>query len=404
MVEYVKFHAEGSLTDILSDAYRAADTRSEESEGQLVNRIDRLGLLVDIIEVGDERGWELFDEGLSEGIIPLRHHILDFRIPEPDTPYHIDLLSDWYRQVRQERDNLTPTASENLINDYDLVAQAIMDQIVAHGSEAAVDAVFSLQRSDEFTGARWLSSRCLDVVDEYLVLQTTFYSIRELLEFILTDLFHLIRSEGDLFDVLLQVLEDLQRDFEEGRAVAGFWNPVPENDDDYSTPDSSSLTCVNKPKDETDCQNILWGLIRPRFRAYGITDIEEDFVGKNRADLRLDYVEAGKRSVRIFLELKVAHKGYSSGPDTKNDLFDPIEDQLWGKYLHPTGVKHGVYAVIWPKDPELYAWPRCKGPYSKRYESPEAFQRALSERAEAVNIEHGVSIETVVLDITKEYR
>jgi hypothetical protein len=410
MVEYAKSHTEGSVADILVDAYRAAEEKCEpsgeqETEERLIHRIDRLGVLVDIIEAGDERGWELLGEGLSKGMIPLRNHVPDVRIPVPRTSHHIDLLVEWYRQVRLAKDDLSPTASENRAHDYDLVAQAIMDQIVGHGSAGAVDAVFSLQQSNDFTGAQWLSFRCLDVVDEYLKNQTGFYSIRELLEFILTDLFHLIRSEGDLLEVLLQVLEDLQKDFEEGRAVAGFWNPVSTKDDAYSEPGPNSVARVEEPKDETDCQNVLWGLVRPRLRAYGVTDIEEDFVGKNRADLRLDYVEAGRRSERVFLELKVAHKGYTFGPGTQNNLFDPIEDQLYEKYLRPTGVKHGIYAVIWPKDPGRYAWPRfSSGSYGKRYESPKAFQQALSERADAVNREYGVAIETVVLDITTEYR
>ena len=410
MVAYVKSHTEGSVTDILVDAYRAVEKKSESSGEQetgepIISRTDRLDLLVDIIESGDERGWELLEEGLSNGALPLQKSTPEVRVPEPDTSHHVDLLAEWYRQVRVAKDDLSPTASENRAHDYDVVAQAIMDQIVGHGSAEAVDAVFSLQQSNDFTGAQWLSFKCLDVIDEYLSNKTGSYSIRELLEFILTDLFHLIRSEGDLFEVLLQVLEDLQRDFEEGRAVAGFWNPVSKDDDAYSEAGSNSLAHVEEPKDETDCQNVLWGLVRPRLRAYGVTDIEENFVGKNRADLRLDYVEAGRRAERVFLELKVAHKGYTFGPDTQNNLFDPIENQLLDRYLRPTGVKHGIYAVIWPKDPERYAWPRySSGSYGKRYESSEAFQQALSERADAVNREYGVAIETVVLDITTEYR
>jgi len=414
MITYVKHHCKNGLTDILVAAFLAAETKadllrsdqaSENVTQGTVSQLDLLGILVDLTEHEDARGWILLDDRLSSGAIPLRHDLPEFRIPTPTTRSHIAILRRWYRDVQLAKDDLGPTASDNQAHDYDLVAQAIMEKIVEHGSEAAIDAVLSLQQSDEFTGAQWLSSRYLDVIDKYLGRLATYYSTRELLEFILTDLFHLIRSEGDLFDVLLQVLEDLQNDFEEGCAVAGFWDSVSKNDEAHSKPDSDSLTCVEKPKDETDCQNILWGLIRPRLRAYGVTDIEEDFVGKNRADLRLDYVEGGKRSKRVFLELKVAHKGYDFGPDTQNDLFDPIEGQLWEKYLRPTGVKHGIYAVIWPKDPERYAWPRCsRGSYSKRYDSPEAFQKALEERADAVSSEHGVSIETVVLDVTSEYR
>jgi hypothetical protein len=414
LITYILQHEPKGTNEILVAAYQASEakrhlidktTPPRSLASDYLDPWDLVDLLFQLINRGDERGWLLLEDRLDAGQLPVtdRTRYDETPVPKPKTSFHLEIFARWYKFIRKARDRADLSSNYTDGSYYDILAGEVIERIVKHASPEAFRTVRRLQNELEaerdFKGVERLGSRRLDAEYEYLAGTRELYPPQRLLEFLLTDYFHLVQSDRDLFEVLLQVLDDIQQDFDEGRGVAGFWEPVPESDPQFQPLETENLTCTAQPKGETECQNVLWGLTRPRLQAYGVTEIEEDFVGPNRADLRLEYGEPGKPPRRTYLELKVAHRGYSYAPGSSNNLIDPLEGQLWEKYLRPTGVKYGVYAVIWARDPDRYAWPR-----KKHYASPVDLEEALQSRADQVKEKHDAVIIPRVLDVSAPYR
>ena len=386
LLRYVLQCAPDAVNEILVSAFQTAEVR--QSIEKVLTSWDLTQVLFELTERDDERGWMLLDDRVDAETVPLSVHIPrgEVSIPEPETLYHLNILSRWYKQIRQVADE---TSSDS---DYRRLAKKIMGRIVSHASSESTQIVWGLQKSNAFKGSEWLSGWCLSAEDAYLATERSLYSPQRLLEFVLTDHFHLVQSERDLFEVLLQSFDDLQDDFYEGRGVAGFWKPVNNKDAGYSPESSTGRTFTSQPKEEEACQNVLWALIRPRLRAYGLTDVEENVIGPDYSDLRVEYARPQQPPHRVFIEVKVARRKY--GPAR---IERPLVDQLWGKYLQRTGTNHGIYLVIWAKDPKRHEWPAGYG-------SHQELKSKLQERADRLKREHGVVIAPVVLDISTPYR
>jgi hypothetical protein len=168
----------------------------------------------------------------------------------------------------------------------------------------------------------------------------------------------------------------LNEDFRSGSGVAGFWN----TDDEPA------------PKHEAECQNVLWPLLSQRLANYGVRGIEEEIVNENFADFRIDYPRENQDALSTFIELKVARRGYGS-----SDLVDPIESQLYDEHLRPSGCTHGIFAVLWFKDPERYNHPTS-------WADIDALRDDIRAKVEEVESRYGVTITAYILDMTAGYR
>ena len=411
LLKYVRQHAPQNMVEILNATFHSAEskrhliqenTSPDDQATDYLSKWDVTSILFELIKHDEGWGWILLDERLDSEKLPLtdRTRHSEIPVPEPETRFHLKVLAHWYQQIQTAMDEANFDSEYEDGSDFRVLAQEIMKRIVNHASQAAVETVLDLQQNGNFESANRLSSRRLDAEDAYLTSEHEQYLPQRLLEFILKDYFHLVESDRDLHELLLQTLDYIQEDFDEGRGVAGFWESVPESNEDFTPEESDNRAFCKRPRDETNCQNVLWGLIKPRLREYGLTDVEEDFVGPNKADLRIEYAEPGQPPFRTFLELKVANRNYSyNSPDSDSSIEDPLVDQLWYQYLRPTGVQYGIYAVIWARDPDQHAWPSAED-----YETPDELEQALQEKVDALKEEHDVVITPYVLDVTAPYR
>jgi len=160
-----------------------------------------------------------------------------------------------------------------------------------------------------------------------------------------------------------------------GRGASGFWNR-------------------DEPKIEPECQNVLWPFVRLTLEKAGIPAVEgeEKVVGPDRCDFWVEFPRAGARSFRVGVELKTARASY--GPP---DLIDPIEDQLLGKYLRPSGCRHGIFVVLWFRDDVRY-----KGP--SHWESRDSLTKDLRRKCDDVSETHRVSLSSYAIDLTGRFR
>src|SRR5262249_31051411 len=179
-----------------------------------------------------------------------------------------------------------------------------------------------------------------------------------------------ISSERDLFEWVCEAIEEIKDSLElRAEWVAGFW---------YG----------KQPKQEPECQNVLWPTIKQKLSNLGIVNIEEKFIGANKCDLWAVFSQKDNPPFQVAVELKVAREKYG-----KTELVDPIEGQLWKKYLNSEKCQYGVYIVLWFKDEKRY-----KGP--KAWESIQALVNDVYERSKMVASEHRLSIATYVIDLT----
>lgn len=167
-----------------------------------------------------------------------------------------------------------------------------------------------------------------------------------------------------------QVKESLELRAE---GIAGFWNH-------------------KGPKKETECQNVLWAFIRAKLTSAGISNVEEKFIGANKCDFWVLYPRKDNTPFQIAVELKTARSGYGIP-----ELLDPIEDQLWRKYLYPERCLYGIYIVLWFKDNQRFTGP-------KMWASSEKLATDIDKRRHTVADTNRVSLASYVIDMTTPYR
>jgi hypothetical protein len=234
----------------------------------------------------------------------------------------------------------------------------------------------TVQSEALYEDAPWLSGTIMDLESQILSSSAEQRKASSVLRMITTDRYHDVQTENDLFEATREAIESLKKDFRTGSAIAGFWN----------TGDDPA------PKHEAECQNVLWPLLSKHLHSYGVRGIEEEVVNENFADFRIDYPRANQDPLSTFVELKVARKGYGA-----SELVDPIENQLYDEHLRPSGCTHGIFVVLWFKDPERYNHPTS-------WTDVDALRNDIRSKAEEIRSRYGVTIAAYVLDMTAGYR
>src|SRR4029434_4060973 len=116
------------------------------------------------------------------------------------------------------------------------------------------------------------------------------------------------------------------------------------------------------------------------------------FIGANKCDFWALFPRKDATAYQVAVELKVARAEYG-----KADLVDPIEEQLWKKYLNPEKCQYGIYIVLWFKDEKRYKGPKAWG-------SIQDLLQDIDERSKIVATDHRLSIAPYVIDLTTPYR
>ena len=91
-------------------------------------------------------------------------------------------------------------------------------------------------------------------------------------------------------------------------------------------------------------------------------------------------------------KVRIARKQY--GP---NELIQPVESQLWKKYLRPSGCRHGIFVVLWFRDNQRYQGP-------KSWTNKGMLAEELSKKCEDIAKIHQVSLTSYVIDVTTPFR
>jgi len=283
----------------------------------------------------------------------------------PQNPSRLPVLADWYALIRRKVER-QPWPDD--------LARVIREGIVRIGGEEAIHELQRLQREQAFPDAEWLSHTIIRIEDQMLGMPEAVMPPGQLLDFINRESMGAVLTERDIFEWVCQAIEDVKEGIEKrGEQVKGYWNV---SDESW------------QPKEEPDCQNVLWPAIRARLSNLGIVNIEENWIGASRVDLWVEKPVPDGKSLRVMVELKTARKGYG-----RSKLIEPIETQLWNKYLQPADCRYGIYVVLWFKDDERYRYPTV-------WKTEEAFEKELNDRREEVARDNRLSLKAYVIDMT----
>jgi hypothetical protein len=291
---------------------------------------------------------------------PLQLHLNPSRLP---------ILADWYAYVRRnEEDNGWPGD----------LGPVLLEIIVRIGGEDAIEQLRRLQDEKAFPGVEWLSHAILRVEDEMLGMPSAAMEPGQLLDFVNREAIGVVLNEHDLFEWVCQAIEDEKKSLEkQGDQVHGYWNY---HKDEWS------------PKQEPQCQNVLWPRIRSRLSSLGIVGVEERLIRADRVDFWVEKPLKEGHSLRVAVELKVARKGYGH-----KRLVAPLQTQLWRQYLEPSECRHGIYVVLWFKDSERY-------PYPTKWATPQGLTEELSLYKHEITERHHVDLACYVIDMTTATR
>jgi len=229
-----------------------------------------------------------------------------------------------------------------------------------------------LRAAASYTDARWMSHISEDIESR---LPASAWSAGELLDFINRARVGAVHTERDLFEWTCDALDRLAEGFEKrAEAVAGFWDE-------------------QRPKQETDCQNVLWPLLRKEFQSAGLVAAIDDEIPirEGYCDLLIQRPMGEGTPFRVILELKVAHAGYG-----ERELIERLEEQLVERYMLPTGARHGAFIVLWFKC-ERYDHPVA-------WSDKAAFAAALEATRRRVEAGRPVTLASYVIDMTTRWR
>ncbi len=196
----------------------------------------------------------------------------------------------------------------------------------------------------------------------------------QLLDFLNKSRLAVVQTERDLFEWLCDVFEEIQDELEKrGEGVAGFWD-------------------VDTPKQEPNCQNVLWPRLKANLQELGLVGIEEKLMGTHWCDFWVVLPRKGETPLQVAVELKAARKGYG-----RPELVDPIESQLWAKYMKPSTCRHGIYIVLWFRDRDRYDHPTS-------WTDAQQLTKELSESGKVVAKANGIALNSYVIDLTAPHR
>ncbi|XXT17963.1 hypothetical protein WME94_47820 [Sorangium sp. So ce429] len=378
MLSYLERFKPSGYEGALKEHYRREVVRSDEMDPRHHDAVTFLALLL-LLEAGDAWAWSELEERISQGRVPL----LDDDIVFPrsysqkgDTSFFksaaarasanaVRMLADWYALVRA-----TPTTSRWPRSDS---LQAFLLGIMEAVDRArTVGELARLRAAADYVDARWLSHVSEDVESR---LSMSAWSAGDLLDFINRERVGAVHTERDLFEWTCDALDRLAEGFEKrAEAVAGFWND-------------------QRPKQETDCQNVLWPLLRKELQSAGLVATTDDEIPirEGYCDLLIQRPMGEGPPFRVILELKVAHEGYG-----ERELIDRLEEQLVEKYMLPTGARHGAFIVLWFKC-DRYDYPAA-------WSDKAAFAAALEDRRRSVGERRPVTLASYMFDMTTRWR
>ena len=322
---------------------------------------DQFRPLLALMGTDDDWSWDEFTGRLSQENVPCHEWtLIESRLQLSSNSTRLPIIADWYALARRrESEDGLPMLSQHLLGT-----------MTAIDGEATIRELRRLRREDAFPDARWLSFDILRIEDQLLSGDFSSWESGPLLDFINKESLGVIHNEQDLFEWVRQALEKIQDSLEQrAEGVAGFWDG-------------------DTPKEEPDCQNVLWPRIKSELDKFGIVDVEEKFIGPNRCDFWVEYPRPGESSFRVAVELKTARKSY--GPTR---LLNPVDTQLWKKYLRPTRCQHGIYIVLWFRNAKRYDWP-------KHWSDKKALEKDIQTKCKEVADAHQVILAPYVIDLT----
>ena len=323
---------------------------------------DQFRPLLALMGTDDDWSWDEFAGRLSQEDVPCQEWTFmgGSRLQLPSNSTRLPIIADWYALVRRrESEDGLPMLSQHLLG-----AMTSID------GEATIRELRRLRQEDAFPDARWLSFDILRIEDQLLSGGFSSWESAPLLDFINKESLGVIHNEQDLLEWVCQAIEKIQDSLEQrAEGVAGFWDS-------------------DTPKEEPDCQNVLWPRIKSELDRFGIVDVEEKFIGRNRCDFWVEYPRPGESSFRVAVELKTARKSY--GPTR---LLNPVDTQLWKKYLRPTTCRHGIYIVLWFRDTKRYDWP-------KKWSDKRALEKDIQTKCKEVADAYQVILAPYVIDLT----
>jgi hypothetical protein len=315
----------------------------------------------------DDWAWQELGSRLQQQDIPIDVDFSEIYTKRlPLNSKRLRIMADWYGFIRRRL--------RDPYEGFHNTPGVLLEAIVSIGGEAAISELRRLQAQRAFPDEQWLSHPILRIEDQMLTEAKSSLVVEELLSFVNKPSLGIVSDNRDLFEWACEAIEHVKESLElRAEGVAGFWNR-------------------DNPKDEPECQNVLWPFVRERLSSLGIANVEEKFIGANKCDFWVLLPRKDDVLLQVAVELKVARVGY--GP---TDLLDPIEKQLWRKYLYPEKCRYGVYIVLWFKDNQRY-----KGP--ERWPSIQELAKDVKERCRVVAAARRVSIAPYLVDLTTAYR
>jgi len=375
LLRYWKAFRQGQYADTLWECYNLLECLradgSKPRDKDVVPDAERLDQwahfipLMMLLEINDDRAWQELARRVAAADVPVQD--LHWWSPEQSWPERSDqtsvrVLADWYTLVRMPGE------------DYWIHARGIAESLLqairqVGGDEVAIRELQRLRDEQAFADAEWLSWEIMRIEDEMLSKPRAVWQAAELVDFLAKESLRVVHTEADLFDCACQALEELQSELSRGDGVAGYWDG-------------------EIPKSEVRCQNVLWPDLRRIMRQWGVSGIEERLVGARQCDFWVELPRPQRDPLQVAVELKAIRPDYS-----RRELIDPIQGQLWEKYMRPARCGHGIYVVIWFKDEKRYHYP-------KQWETPCDLLAELRKECDRASTENSVSITPLILDVS----
>jgi hypothetical protein len=315
----------------------------------------------------DDWAWQELGSRLQQQDVPIDVDFSEIYAKRlPLNSKRLRIMADWYGFIRRRL--------RDPYGGFHNTPAVLLEAIVSIGGELAINELRRLQNQRDFPDAQWLSHAILRIEDQMLSEAKNPLSVAELLNFVNKPSLGVVSDNRDLFEWVCEAIERVKESLElRAEGVAGFWNQ-------------------DSPKEEPECQNVLWPLIKEKLSSLGISNIEEKFIGANKCDFWVLVPLKDNVPFQVGVELKTARTGYSTA-----ELLDPIVEQLWKKYLYPEKSAYGIYVVLWFKDNRRYNGP-------ERWSSIRELAKDVEIRCQAVADKHRASIASYVIDLTTPYR
>lgn len=362
LLQYWKTLRPDDFTEVLQRSYLCLQS-TDSSKWTGTHRFMVLWLL---LCEDDDWAWSELQQLVQNRSAPttMEHIYLVGSERLPRSRKRLPTVASWFELVGQTR------GLEGA--PHDDFGRLLLKTIVDIGGEEAIQELERLRSEEAFRGANWLGQKVIEIQDSMLMDSGEVMQAGELLDFINRDVLGIVRNERDLFEAVRQAIEDEKESIERGEQVGAYWEDC-------------------EPKEEPICQNILWPPIKRRLKGLGVVGVEEKHVGPNKADFWVVKADRQSEELQVFVELKVARKGY-----TRGDLIEPVETQLWEKYLEPARKQFGIYVVLWFKGGR-YAHP-------KGWTQIDDFEEELQRYCARVASEHCISLACYVIDMTAPIR